>query len=102
MRYRTDPRRAKAVEMRDGTRYPISREGWFTVTDPRHEREMARYGQPDAPATKNREGWPDVGYVGAGLGHIDAPGHECRCGFAAWSWQTACPRCGSPLTTEVR
>jgi hypothetical protein len=87
-RIRVDPRRVSSVEMKDGTSYPVGRNGWVEVTDPRYERDLTSRGQPDASET---------GYLPPSLGFAAVAGKTCVCGFAAWPWTTACPRCGAAL-----
>ena len=83
MKFVTDPKQAREVRMRDGTRYGVSPSGSFIVTDVRHLDEMAQ-GDHDyyASATAFRgRGW------------------ECPCSHACWGWQRVCPKCGLPRQT---
>ncbi len=86
---RVDPRKVQHVEMRDGTRYPVGRNGIVHVNEPHHEDELRRFGAPDEGAT----GWVDNMRVG----YVAAKGKRCACGFEAWSWTRTCPRCGADL-----
>jgi hypothetical protein len=81
MRYVTDPKLAKEVVMRDGTKYAAPR-GRFTITRADHLAEMDSgnkdvYSKPSFTAAKGR---------------------ECPQGHAGWSWQSVCGRCGETLT----
>lgn len=87
---RVDPRKVKVVEMRDGTRYPVGRNGTVAITAGRHEKELA-----DVPTSAYEVG--ETGFLAPGLGFIDVPGKTCACGFEAWPWQGHCPRCGEAL-----
>jgi hypothetical protein len=87
VRIRVDPRKVQRVEMRDGTSYPVGRNGSVHISDPAHVREMDRHGDPGA----------GVGYVAPSLGFVEVGGKTCGCGFDAWPWQRTCPRCGTRL-----
>lgn len=84
MRYLTDPHQARKVKMRDGTVYPVGRDGHFVVTKPEHLAEMDR-GNTD--------------YFGRAAG-FGGNGPTCVCGHACWPWQRECPRCSQPLPTS--
>lgn len=83
MRYLTDPRQAQRVKMRDGTTYPVGRDGHFVVTKPEHLAEMDR---------GNRDNYANATVFGG-------PGEPCGCRRTPWPWETECPRCGTPLQT---
>lgn len=81
------PKGARHLKMYDGTVYRSTgsyRNGrTVTVEDPAHARKIAEMG--------NVEGFVHVA-VSSGS---TLPGRQCGgCGFAAWKWQTTCPRCG--------
>jgi hypothetical protein len=85
-----DPRKVKHVEMKDGTRYPVGRNGTVAITRPDHERAVEHgMGQHDMAETGFLR--PRIGFVSTGRKDCDA------CGFGAWPWQTVCPRCGADL-----
>ncbi len=89
-KYRVDPRQVREVQMKDGTRYPVSRNGWVGVGH-QHEDEMRR----SPVLTGNEEGQASV----ASIIMPGGDGPSCpNCGFAGWRWQTTCPRC----ITEMR
>jgi hypothetical protein len=89
MRIRVDPRRVKVVEMADGTRYPVGRNGTVAIDRPDHAAAVEHgMGQHDVAET---------GFIRPRLGFMATGRKDCRCGFTAWPWQDACPRCGAPL-----
>jgi hypothetical protein len=81
VRFVTDPRQAREVVMKDGTKYPVSPGGSFVVTDARHLDEMDR-GNHDVYSSAITFG---------------GKGRECPCGFVGWRWQIVCPKCGRLL-----
>lgn len=86
MRIRVDPRKVHTVEMRDGTQYPVGRNGWVDINHPKHERELALHGAPEAAET---------GYLTPRVGVVSSAGKSCPCGsYTGWPWSTECPRCG--------
>lgn len=81
MRYLVDPRRVQKVQMKDGTQYPVGRDGHVVITRGDHRAEMDRCGED-------------------GAGHATTFGGQglpCPCGHVAWPWQRECPRCGQVL-----
>ncbi len=87
-RLRVDPRKVQAVEMRDGTKYKVGRNGSVLIDHPKHERELLRHGAPE-------EG--ETGWLSPRLGYMEVACKSCDCGFNAWPWTKWCPRCGAPL-----
>jgi hypothetical protein len=81
-----DPRKVRLVEMRDGTKYHVGRNGAVALSAD-HSAEVAKYGQQLG----------ETGYIGPTLGYVDLPGRTCGCGFTAWPWQHECGRCGAAL-----
>ena len=89
-RIRVDPRKVQTVEMKDGTRYPVGRNGWVDISAGRHEAEIRLN-----PA--GRHDVAETGFLAPGLGFVETRGRSCVCGFGAWPWQDLCPRCGMAL-----
>lgn len=83
------PRGARNVQMYDGTVYRSEgnyrRGRTIQVDDPRHAKKIAEMGGVEGAVHVT---------IPSSQG---TPGRDCTaCGFAAWKWQTDCPRCGAP------
>ncbi len=87
-RLRVDPRKVHTVEMRDGTKYKVGRNGSVNIDNPKHEAELRSHGAPD-------EG--ETGWLSPRLAYMNVTSKPCSCGFSAWPWQSVCPRCGTAL-----
>ncbi len=87
MRFKVDPRKVKRVEMTDGTRYDVGRNGTVQIDRPDHLDQLRRRSTDALNAERILEPV-----------RLTAPrmaGRSCAgCGFAAWPWQRTCPRCG--------
>jgi hypothetical protein len=83
MRFTTDPRQARKVQMKDGTVYPVSRDGHFVVTREDHLSEMNR---------GNQEAYGSATTFGGGV--------LCGCGRSPWPWERECPKCGALLPSS--
>jgi hypothetical protein len=82
MRFVTDPRQARTVVMKDGSRYPVGSNGSFVITKAEHLTEMDR-GNHDVYSSAT----------------VFGGGEPCECRRAPWPWETECPRCGRTLRT---
>ena len=80
MRFVTDPRQARKVQMKDGTVYPVGRDGHFVVTRADHLSEMDR---------GNKDAYGSATTFGGGV--------PCLCGRSPWPWDGVCPKCGRIL-----
>ncbi len=90
MRYRVDPRKVKSVQMRDGTTYEVSRNGYVSIDRNDHLDQLRRRGTDALNAEQVLES-PTL------MVHLP-DGNVCPgCGFSAWPWQRSCPRCGGRL-----
>ena len=88
------PPGAASQKLPDGTVYRARgagrNGGTIDVDNPRHAKQIAQASQIEGGWVHSLHTAPIVA------------GRECTsCGFAAWKWQTECPRCGAP-TLEVR
>lgn len=92
MRLTVDPATTRGVRMRDGTTYPVGRDGHVVITDPAHVAEFRRR-PPDARGARASDYAVDL----ASIGPIAAPGRDCPCGWSGWAWSTTCGRCGAAL-----
>ncbi len=90
MRFHVDPKKVHSVEMADGTKYDVGRNGTVQIDRPDHLDQIRRRSTDALNAEQvlqSQRMWAPKSAVG----------RECSCGFVAWAWQRVCPRCGEPL-----